>query len=588
MSIIFGKKSAALIDMDGVLYDSMPGHSLAWKRMMDELGVECSRDEFYLYEGMTGAATIDLLMHRAFGHGVSRERAAELYAVKSRYFKQMGKAPLMPGADRMLDALRRGGLKRVLVTGSGQTSLLDALDQDYPGCFRSDMRITAHDVSHGKPDPEPYLKGTAKAGVDPANALVIENAPLGVRAGKAAGAFTIAVTTGPIPREEFVREGADMIFSSMEEFAGFLERDLEDFHKENPGHDAGKESDIIYCDDLKYSVATWLGSVPHDRTFVLTDANVEKLAGAVAPESADVFVIPPGEESKSLSTLAEIWKWLSDSGASRRSILLNIGGGVVSDLGGFAAATFKRGIRYANVPTSLLAAADAAIGGKTGIDFNGLKNEVGAFAFPARVFLSDAPLKTLPLPEMLSGIGELVKMALITDASLYSDILNGDILGNEELFSRALRNAAGEKQRIVALDPKEKGLRRILNFGHTAGHAFEMLAARRGIAMTHGEAVAHGIDFALFLSQRILSLDSEIRNSYYKNFLCRYYSPLPFIPQDAGELLQSMAHDKKNPAADSIAFVLLEKIASPVAGRTFTPGFLLPVLSSYLDAVERH
>lgn len=223
MCKILEGKRAALIDMDGVLYDSMPGHTLGWKRMMDGLGVECTREEFYLYEGMTGIATINLLMHRAFGHEVDEKRARELYEIKSSYFREMGPAPLMPGADRMLKALERAGLRRVLVTGSAQASLLEKIDTDYPGAFAPGDRITALDVRHGKPDPEPYLKGAEIAGVDPRDCIVIENAPLGVRAGKASGAFTIAVTTGPIPREEFVKEGADMIFESMEAFADYLE-----------------------------------------------------------------------------------------------------------------------------------------------------------------------------------------------------------------------------------------------------------------------------------------------------------------------------------------------------------------------------
>lgn len=215
-------KRAALIDMDGVLYDSMKYHTLAWQRMMSELGVECSREEFYLYEGMTGAATIDLLFRRAFGHGCDPSRAKELYAIKSRYFMEMGRKETMPGADRMIRALIDAGLKRVLVTGSAQNSLLGRIEEDYPGAFLPGQRVTALDVEHGKPSPEPYLKGAAIAGENPSDCIVIENAPLGVRAGKAAGCFTIAVTTGPIPRKEFEKEGADLIFPSMEEFADAL------------------------------------------------------------------------------------------------------------------------------------------------------------------------------------------------------------------------------------------------------------------------------------------------------------------------------------------------------------------------------
>ncbi|MCM1369238.1 MAG: HAD-IA family hydrolase [Candidatus Amulumruptor caecigallinarius] len=224
--MIFGKYKAALIDMDGVLYDSMPYHTLAWKRMMEDCGLKCERDEFYLYEGMTGVATINLLMQREFGKTLPESEARELYARKSCYFRELGDVKRMPNADRMLNALRAGGLKRVLVTGSAQSSLLDSLRRDYPGAFEEGMRVTALDVKHGKPDPEPYIIGAARAGVLPGEAIVVENAPLGVRAGKAAGCFTIAVTTGPVPREYFERENADMIFGSMTEFADFLENEL--------------------------------------------------------------------------------------------------------------------------------------------------------------------------------------------------------------------------------------------------------------------------------------------------------------------------------------------------------------------------
>lgn len=213
----------ALIDMDGVLYDSMPGHTISWKKMMDGVGVDVPREEFYLYEGMTGKATINLLMQRVFGHGVSDDEAARLYAIKNANFKALGPAPVLPGASRMLAALAALGLKRVLVTGSGQASLLDRLERDYPGVFPEGRRVTAHDVTHGKPDPEPYLKGAELIGERPEDCIVVENAPLGVRAGKAAGCFVCAVTTGPIPRSEFEKERADMIFPSMEAFALYLE-----------------------------------------------------------------------------------------------------------------------------------------------------------------------------------------------------------------------------------------------------------------------------------------------------------------------------------------------------------------------------
>lgn len=216
------KVTTALIDMDGVLYDSMKYHTLAWQKMMQEAGIPCTRDEFYLYEGMTGKATINLLFQRAFGHDCPEEEATRLYAIKSNYFLQLGKREPMPGADAMLQALMNNDIKRVLVTGSAQSSLLSHLNIDYPGAFADNLRVTARDVKHGKPDPEPYLMALKKAGTPTNEAIVIENAPLGVRAGKAAGCFTIAVTTGPIPRKEFEKENADLIFDSMQELANAL------------------------------------------------------------------------------------------------------------------------------------------------------------------------------------------------------------------------------------------------------------------------------------------------------------------------------------------------------------------------------
>lgn len=221
-NILKGKK-AALIDMDGVIYDSMKYHTKAWEMMGKEIGIPISAQDVYLNEGMTGPALINLICNREFGHGIPEERAKELYALKSKYFRQIGNNDLMPGTDRMLSALEKHNIRRILVTGSSQASLLDNINKDYPGAFLPGDRVTALDVKNGKPDPEPYLKGLSIANLLPQEAVVIENAPLGVRAGKAAGIFTVAVTTGPIPPEAFIKEGADIIFSSMPEFADYLE-----------------------------------------------------------------------------------------------------------------------------------------------------------------------------------------------------------------------------------------------------------------------------------------------------------------------------------------------------------------------------
>lgn len=213
---------AALIDMDGVLYDSMKYHTLAWQRMMTELGVKCTREEFYLYEGMTGIATIKMLFEREFGRIVSDDEARKLYSIKTEYFQRYGKREMMPGAERMLQAFCDADVKRVLVTGSGQQSLITTLNHDYPDMFADDMRVTAADVTHGKPDPEPYLRGLEKAGTICTQTMVVENAPLGVKSGHASGCFVVAVTTGPIPEDEMLKAGADLVYASMSEFADAL------------------------------------------------------------------------------------------------------------------------------------------------------------------------------------------------------------------------------------------------------------------------------------------------------------------------------------------------------------------------------
>lgn len=220
---------AALIDMDGVLFDSMPFHTLAWKRLADQLGIEANRDEFYLYEGMTGVATINLLFRRHCGKEVSVEEARELYKIKAGYFRNSGPVDVIPGAHDVLSCLKRSGIERVLVTGSGQPDTLRRIDEEYEGLFEPHLRITAADVKHGKPNPEPYLMAQQRIGAAPTQTIVIENAPLGVEAGHASGAFTIAITTGPVPKQNLIDSGADLVFDSMPEFAQCLPQLIEDF-----------------------------------------------------------------------------------------------------------------------------------------------------------------------------------------------------------------------------------------------------------------------------------------------------------------------------------------------------------------------
>lgn len=571
---------AALIDMDGVLYDSMPGHTLAWQKMMQREGVDCNREEFYQYEGMTGAATIDLLFRREFGHGVSAEKAKELYAVKSAYFKEMGDAPVMPGAQRMIKALGALGLIRILVTGSGQSSLLDKLERDYSGVFIEGRRITAHDVTHGKPDPEPYLKGAKLAGAAPEECIVIENAPLGVKAGRAAGCFVIAVTTGPIPRRAFEEAGADLIFDSMNQFADWLEERVKD--KECDG--ANPFAGFPLIQKLKRTLERY----DYDRLLVITDRNVNSLWNVGVLKNglrnlAGIEVIEPGEQSKNIGEAVRLWRAYVKAHLTRNSIIINIGGGVVSDLGGFAASVFKRGIRYLNVPTTILAMADASIGGKTGVDFEEVKNEIGTFRMPEDVIIQTSFLSTLSYEQKLDGIAEVMKSALLSSREFTEMMLETDNILSDTLLYDAVEKAADFKKKIVREDPHDKGIRRILNFGHTAGHAFESVAKSAGINVGHGMAVAHGMLVALILSHRHLSLEYSIIEEYNLRFLRKYYPALTQSVLDDEKLLTLMMRDKKNRGNGKMSFVLLKAPGEPVEAYELSKSEVTQALLRYRE-----
>ena len=216
------RPKAALIDMDGTLYDSMPRHADAWMEMCRREGLHAEYDEFFGYEGRTGASTINALFQRQFGRDATDEEKTSLYQRKTEYFRELPPVLPMEGALDMLSVFREVGMQRVLVTGSGQQSVLDNISRDFPGMFDDDKRITARNVTHGKPHPEPFIKAMQLARVSPSQSIVVENAPLGVEAGDRAGAFTIGVTTGPIPREAMEEAGAAVVFSSMPEFAHML------------------------------------------------------------------------------------------------------------------------------------------------------------------------------------------------------------------------------------------------------------------------------------------------------------------------------------------------------------------------------
>lgn len=207
---------AVLFDMDGVLFNSMPYHADAWHKVMARHGLQLSREEAFLHEGRTGSSTINLVYRRQFGKDADPELVKTIYEEKSAEFARNPEPERMAGAWDLLQKLKSEGIMRVIVTGSGQHSLFDRLSHCFPGMFQRDRMVTAFDVKYGKPNPEPYLMGLEKAGVQPWEAIVVENAPIGVQAGCAAGIFTVAVNTGPLDGQVLLDAGADVLFPSMQ------------------------------------------------------------------------------------------------------------------------------------------------------------------------------------------------------------------------------------------------------------------------------------------------------------------------------------------------------------------------------------
>ena len=299
----------------------------------------------------------------------------------------------------------------------------------------------------------------------------------------------------------------------------------------------------------------------YSSVFILTDQNVypfwlpEVCHWLNCPQAIEI-VIKDGEEQKNLQTVQRIWKILMKHHADRHSLLINLGGGVICDLGGFAASTFMRGIDFINVPTTLLAMVDAAIGGKTGIDFGGCKNQIGTFAEPKEICYFPSVLMTLPQREILSGMAEMIKYGFIADAEL----LKVDLDNYEQYISRC----ADIKKRIVADDPQEHGQRKILNFGHTLGHAFESFSLTANEPLRHGEAVALGMWCALWISVRQCGLNENVLNDYANKLpMLLEEAQVAINEKDIDAILTYLTHDKKN-FGSQMRFVLLEALGKPL------------------------
>lgn len=346
---------------------------------------------------------------------------------------------------------------------------------------------------------------------------------------------------------------------------------------------------VILCQDLNSEVTEALNLCTPDKLFVLTDETTQALCYPLLRDidvlkHAHQIVIKAGDIHKNLETLSYVWQSLSDNGATRHSLLICLGGGMVTDLGGFAASTFKRGINYINIPTTLLAMVDAAVGGKTAINFNGLKNEIGVFQPAFRVLIETEFLRTLDVHNLYSGYAEMLKHGLISNYETLNELLAFDITNIDyNLLKQLVGKSISVKEDIVKKDPKEQGIRKALNLGHTIGHAFESLALSRQHPVLHGYAVAWGLVCELYLSHINVQFPRDVMR-YVIHFIHENYGSFIFTCDDYEELYQFMLHDKKNKGG-VINFTLLNDVGELRLNQTASQGLIYETLDFYRECM---
>ena len=360
---------------------------------------------------------------------------------------------------------------------------------------------------------------------------------------------------------------------------------------------------VVISNNIKEAVTEAVEKVAHDKVFLLTDETTEQLCKPLIQDvpcmnEATSIVIGATDTNKNLDTLAQVWTGLSNGGGSRHSLMVNLGGGMVTDLGGFAASTFKRGIPYINIPTTLLSMVDASVGGKTGINFNGLKNEIGVFRAPETVIIDTEFLRTLDHENILSGYAEMLKHGLIDHTQCSnSQMANGKwsngkwsmlskllAFNLDDVDYRLLGEMVGEsvavKERIVEADPLEHGIRKALNLGHTFGHAFESWALTRKPYL-HGYAVAWGLICELYLSVIKTGFPTETMRQVVR-FIKENYGVLAITCDDYPELYAFMTHDKKNEAG-IINFTLLGEVGDIRINQTATKDEIYETLDFFRE-----
>lgn len=328
--------------------------------------------------------------------------------------------------------------------------------------------------------------------------------------------------------------------------------------------DSKVHSNIVFSQQINELLIKIIQNRKSGKVFLLTDQNVVRfciplIQPVIDKYSVECVVINSGEDNKNIKSVALVWDFLSSKGADRKSLLINIGGGMLTDLGGFAASTFKRGIDFVNIPTTLLAQVDASIGGKTGFNFNGLKNEIGVFMEPQSVIINTNFLKTIDFENFLSGYAEMLKHGLIKSETHWIELLNFDFNKlNYTQLQEIIANSVSIKEWHVLNDLTEQNIRKALNFGHTIGHAFESYAMKTGRPILHGFAVVYGMIAELYLSTKKCGL-SHAKLDDISAWLLSKYDKFEIKESDFEELYRLMTHDKKNEGA-RINFTLIPEI----------------------------
>ncbi|WP_190808621.1 3-dehydroquinate synthase [Flagellimonas sp. S3867] len=322
----------------------------------------------------------------------------------------------------------------------------------------------------------------------------------------------------------------------------------------------------VHMEELaQASLTQHIAKSDYSKVFVLVDENTKvhclpEFMNKLGMAPDDVFEIKAGEIHKHIGTCSLVWEWLSDQGGDRRSLLINLGGGVLTDLGGFVASTFKRGIDFINVPTTLLAMVDASIGGKTGVDLGALKNQIGVINQPQMVLVFPEFLKTLETRQIKSGFAEMLKHGLIIDAEYWKSLRSMDNFAD----AKCIKHSIAIKNDVVSQDPTEQGLRKILNFGHTLGHAIEsyFLESKDKPTLLHGEAIAIGMILEGYLSHELKGL-SKLSLQEIKETFLNHFQRVEFDQDDIHAILQLLIYDKKNSHGE-VNFVLLHAIGNAV------------------------